>query len=111
MRILSELTYELPDRLTDIPGTYSRIAGILEKNAETIDTIIKLSEDGSGAALEAAANREKLANAKSVLGMYDEALEAQDTALQSYEDLAADGEAAHVLAYGSAYNNRFARNA
>ena len=106
MRILSELTYELPDRLTDIPGTYSRIAGILEKNAETIDTIIKLSEDGSGAALEAAANREKLANAKSVLGMYDEALEAQDTALQSYEDLAADGEAAHVLAHGSAYNNR-----
>ena len=106
MRILSELTYDLPDHLTDVPGAYSRIAGILEENADTIDTIIRLSEDGSTAVLEASANREKLANARSVLGMYEEALEAQETALQSYAELAADGTAAHVLAYGSSYNNR-----
>lgn len=106
MRILSELTYGLPDHLTDVPGAYSRIAGILEENADTIDTIIKLSADGSNAANEAAANREKLANARSVLGMYEEALEAQDTAMQSYAELAADGAAGHVLALGSAYNNR-----
>ena len=106
LRILSELTYDLPDHLVDVPGAYSRLAGILEDNAETIDTIIKLSADGSNAAFEAAANREKLANAKSVLGQYDEALNAQDIALQAYADLAADGKDEHVLAHGSSYNNR-----
>jgi len=106
MRILSELTYDLPDHLTDVPGAYSRIAGILEDNAETIDKIIKLSSDGSRAQFEAAANREKLANARSVLGMYEEALDAQDTAVQSYAGLAASGTEADTLAYGSSYNNR-----
>ena len=106
MRILSELTYDLPDHLADVPGTYSRIAGILEDNAETIDTIIGLSANGSKALFESAANREKLANARSVLGMYDEALGAQDIAVRSFAALAEDGEDPYVLAYGSSYNNR-----
>ena len=106
LRILSELTYDLPDKLTDVPGTYSRIARILEENAETIDHIIGLSKNSSKAVVEASANREKLANARSVLGMYEEALEAQDTAIASYEVLAADGKDEDVLAYGSSYNNR-----
>ena len=106
LRILSELTYDLPDHLTDVPGTYSRIAKILEENAETIDHIIGLSKNKSKAVVEASANREKLANARSVLGMYEEALEAQDTAIVSYETLAADGKDDLVLAYGSSYNNR-----
>jgi len=106
LRILDELTYDLPDRLADVPGAYSRIASILEGNAETIDTIVKLSTNPSKATLEAAANREKLANARSVLGRYEEALDAQNNALQAYADLAADGDERHVLAYGSSYNNR-----
>ena len=106
LRILNELTYELPDRLTDVPGAYSRIAEILKDNADTIDTIIRLSADGRSAMFEAAANREKLANARSVLGMYDAALEAQDTAVQSYAELAEDGSDDSVLAYGSACSNR-----
>ncbi len=106
MRILSELTYDLPDHLTNVPGAYSRIAGILEENAETIDKIVKLSADGTKAAFEAAANREKLANARSVLGMYEKAIDAQDTAVEAFASLAADGAEDHVLAYGSSYNNR-----
>lgn len=106
MRILSELTYDLPDRLADVPGAYSRIAGILEENADTIDKVIMLSRDGTKARFEAASNRERLANAKSVMGMYKEALETQDIAVAAYEELAEDKDDAHVLAYGSSLNNR-----
>ena len=106
MRILSGLTYDLPDKLTNVPGAYSRIADILEDNTETIEAIIGLSSDGSKAVYEAAANREKLANARSVLGMYDKALEAEDSAMQAFGELAGSGEDAHILAYGSSYNNR-----
>ena len=106
LQILSELTYGLPKHLGGMPGTYSRIAEILEENAETIDTIISLSSDDSDAAFEAAVNREKLANARSLLGRHEEALSAQDSAVQSFERLAEDGKEKHVLAYGSSYNNR-----
>lgn len=106
MRILNELTYDLPASLIDVPGAYSRIAGILEENAETIDLIIRMSTDSDNVLFEAAQNREKLANARNVLGMYDEALEAQDLAIQSFEELAVDGGDVYVLAYGSSYNNR-----
>ncbi len=105
MRILSELTYGLPDRLTNVPGAYSRIAGILEENTETIDQIIRLSTDSTNAQFESAANREKLANARSVMGMYDEALEAEDQAVQAYETLAESGKREYEIAYGSSYNN------
>ncbi|MBR3344401.1 MAG: toll/interleukin-1 receptor domain-containing protein, partial [Solobacterium sp.] len=91
MSILNELTYELPDHLVNIPGAYSRIADILEENTQTIDRIIRLSADSTNAEYESAANREKLANARSVLGIYDEALTAQREAVQAYETLAASG--------------------
>ena len=81
MRILNELTYDLPDRLTNVPGAYGRIAQILRQNTADIDAILRLSTDREGAAYEAAANYEKLANAGGVLGRYDEALQAQDEAI------------------------------
>lgn len=105
MSILNELTYELPDHLVNIPGAYSRIADILEENTQTIDRIIRLSADSTNAEYESAANREKLANARSVLGIYDEALTAQREAVQAYETLAASGKREYELAYGSSYNN------
>ncbi|MCR5448542.1 MAG: toll/interleukin-1 receptor domain-containing protein [Solobacterium sp.] len=105
MSILNELTYELPDRLVNIPGAYARIADILEENTQTIDRIIRLSADSTKAEYESAANREKLANARSVLGVYVEALTAQREAVQAYETLAASGKREYELAYGSSYNN------
>ncbi|MDO4192147.1 MAG: toll/interleukin-1 receptor domain-containing protein [Erysipelotrichaceae bacterium] len=105
MSILNELTYELPDRLVNIPGAYARIADILEENTQTIDRIIRLSADSTNAEYESAANREKLANARSVLGVYDEALTAQREAVEAYEILADSGEREYQLAWGSSYNN------
>ncbi len=105
MSILNELTYELPDRLVNIPGAYARIADILEENTQTIDRIIRLSADSTNAEYESAANREKLANARSVLGVYDEALTAQREAVQAYETLAESDNREYELAYGSSYNN------
>ena len=105
MRILSELTYSLPDHLTNVPGAYSRIADILARNTEDINAILRLSSDRNAAENEAAANYEKLANASAVLGHYEDAVSAQETAIGSYEDLAEHGAegSGDKLAY--AYNN------
>jgi tetratricopeptide (TPR) repeat protein len=105
MRILSELTYSLPDHLTNVPGAYSRIAGILERNTEDINAILRLSADRDGAESEAAANYEKLANAGAVLGRYEEALTAQETAIGSYEELMLRGAEGSGEKLASAYNN------
>ena len=106
MRILSELTYGLPDHLTNVPGAYSRIAGILEDNTRTIDEIMRLSGESDETVYESAANREKLANARSVLGMYDEALAAEEEAIRFFEELARSKKDSFVQAYGSSYNNK-----
>ena len=106
MRILNELTYSLPDHLTNIPGAYSRIAGILRQNTADINAILLLSPDEDSAMAEAAANYEKLANAGSVLGMYDDAIAAEDEAIRRYESLAAEGGAEARLKLASALNNR-----
>ena len=105
MRILNELTYSLPDHLTNVPGAYSRIAGILEKNTEDINAILRLSSDRDTAESEAAANYEKLANARAVLGRYDEALDAQETAIRSYDALLLRGAEGSGEKLASAYNN------
>ena len=105
MRILSELTYSLPDHLTNVPGAYSRIAGILERNTEDINAILRLSSDRDGAESEAAANYEKLANANAVLGRYEEALSAQETAIKSFEELMLRGAEGSGEKLASAYNN------
>ena len=106
MRILNELTYDLPDQLTNVPGAYGRIAQILRQNTADIDAILRLSTDREGAAYEAAANYEKLANAGGVLGRYDEALQAQDEAIGRYQALLDQGSARAGEQLASAYGNR-----
>ena len=106
MRILSELTYSLPDHLTNVPGAYSRIAGILEQNTEDINAILRLSSDTASAEHEAAANYEKLANASAVLGRYEAALEAQGHAIDCYSVLADEGVAGGEESLASAFNNQ-----
>ena len=70
MRILNELTYSLPDHLTNVPGAYG-----------------------------------KLANASAVLGTYDKALSAQETAIASYEELVRQSAEGSGEKLASAYNN------
>ena len=103
MQILQELTYTLPDKLTGVPGAYSKISGILEDNALQINEILLLSTDKTGAQYEVAANYEKLATAMSVLGSFDEAADYQLRAIDLYETLCkADGDMAPLA---SAQNN------
>ncbi|MBQ1770631.1 MAG: tetratricopeptide repeat protein [Clostridia bacterium] len=105
MRILNELTYSLPDRLTNIPGAYSRIADILTRNTEDINSILRMSLNRDAAENEAAANYEKLANAGAVLGHYEDAVSAQKTAIESYENLLERGTEGSGEKLASAYNN------
>lgn len=103
MQILQELTYSLPDKLTGVPGAYSKISGILKDNAAQINEILLLSPNKTEAEYEVAANYEKLATAMSVLGSYDEAAEYQLRAIDLYEPLCeADGDMAPL---SSAQNN------
>lgn len=103
MRILQELTYTLPDRLTGVPGAYSKISGILKDNAGQINEILLLSTDKTGAQYQVAANYEKLATAMGVLGSFDEAADYQQQAIRLYETLCqADGDMAPLA---SARNN------
>lgn len=106
MRILNELTYSLPDHLTNVPGAYGRIAGILRRNTEDINAILQLSRNRDAARYEAAANYEKLANAESVLGAYEEAFASEEKAVSLYEELAGSGYEGSAKALASAHNNR-----
>ena len=106
MRILSELTYALPDRLTNVPGAYGRIAEILEQNTRDINAILRLSTETESAAFEAGANYEKLANAGTVLGELERALAAEDEAAAIYRDLADRGTPGAEKALASSDNNR-----
>ena len=105
MRILNELTYSLPDRLTDVPGAYSRIADILTRNTEDINAVLRMSSNRDAAENEAAANFAKLANARAVLGHYEDAVSAQKTAIEGYEDLLERGAEGSGENLASAYNN------
>lgn len=106
MRILNELTYSLPDHLTNVPGAYSRIESILRRNTENLNAIARLSENWEAAEFEAAANYEKLASAERVLGAYDEALSSENDAIAIFEELAKAGYEGSPQALASAYNNR-----
>lgn len=106
MRILSELTYSLPDHLTNVPGAYAKIADILRANTEDINSILRLSNNKGVAESEAAANYEKLATAGSVLGQYEDALASEEQAIDIYKDLVASGHSGSTKALASAYNNR-----
>lgn len=93
MQVLEELTYGLPDKLTGVPGAYSKISGILKDNASQINEILLLSPDETGAQYQVAANYEKLATAMGVLGSFEEAVDYQQQAIRLYESLCpADGD-------------------
>lgn len=106
MNILRELTYDLPDHLVNVPGAYSRIAGILQRNTEEISEILLLSDDKDAAKYEIASNYEKLANAGSVLGMYEDSLTAQQKAMEYITELVSAGYPGSLQMQASAYNNR-----
>ena len=106
MRILSELTYDLPDHLTNVPGAYGRIADILEQNTRDINAILTLSTEADRAAFEAGANYEKLATASTALGELDRALEAESEAVVIYRRLEDSGAPEAETALASADNNR-----
>ncbi|MBR0374370.1 MAG: toll/interleukin-1 receptor domain-containing protein [Mogibacterium sp.] len=106
MRILKELTYDLPDHLTNVPGSYGKIKDILHDNTEDINQILSLSRNKEKATYEAAANYEKLANAESVLGMYDDALASEETAIGLFQGLADKHYERGEQGLASAYNNK-----
>ena len=87
MQVLEELTYGLPDKLTGVPGAYSKISGILKDNAAQINEILLLSPDKTDAQYQVAANYEKLATAMGVLGSFEEAVDDQQQAIRLYEAL------------------------
>lgn len=103
MQVLQELTYSLPDKLTGIPGAYSKISGILEENARQINEILLLSTDKTTAQNEVAANYEKLATAMGVLGSYTEAADYQQRAIDLYIPLCE--ESGNFAPLASAKNN------
>ena len=106
MRILNELTYSLPDHLTNVPGAYSRIEHILRRNTEDLNAIARLSENREAAEFEAAANFEKLAAAERVLGAYEESMASEDEAIGIFTELS-DAKYENIgRALASAYNNR-----
>ncbi len=106
MHILNELTYGLPDRLSDVPGSYSRIRDILYSNTEDINKILRLTKNREAGEYEAAVNYEKLATAENVLGMHDEALKSESTAISLFETLAQSGYERAESGAASGYNNR-----
>lgn len=106
MQILNELTYGLPDRLADVSGSYSRIKDILHGNTEDINKILRLTRNKEAGEYEAAVNYEKMATAENVLGMHDEALDSESTAISLFENLAEAGYERAGSGAASGYNNR-----
>ena len=106
LRILNELTYSLPDHLTNVPGAYGRIADIIQRNTEDLNAILLLSRNREAAEFEAAANYEKLAHARSVLGAYEEAIVSENAAIELFEGLSETDAEKAGAALASAYNNR-----
>ena len=106
LEMIRELTYDLPDQLTNIPGAYARISDILRENTQELNRIILLSEDKNSAQYEAAVNYEKMANAACALGSYDDALMSEHTAVSIFEELTAAGVSGADMSLASAYNNR-----
>ena len=106
MEMIRELTYDLPDHLVNIPGAYSKISDILQENTRDLNQIILLSKDKETAQYETAVNYEKLANATSALGSYDDALEAEREAISLFTELTSSGVPGTGKSLASAYNNR-----
>ena len=105
LQILQELTYTLPEQLTGVPEAYERIAGILTRNAEAIEAVIRLSGSDPETDFDAAANYEKLANMETMLGGYADALTAQQKAADLYRGLSDERVEGADRALASAWNN------
>ena len=71
LSLLSELTYALPDSLVNLPGTYDKVANILEDNSAQIRRILEISGYAPDSEMEIAANEEKLATALLTLGRHE----------------------------------------
>lgn len=99
MSVLQELTYGIPDKLSSVPGAYSKISGILTQNAQQINDILLLSTDKVSAEKEIASNYERYATALTVLGNLDEAISSEENAISLYE------KNNDLSALASSYNN------
>lgn len=84
MTVLQELTYGLPNDLADLPGTYSKLTGILGENAEIITDILELSGNSPEVRYEIGANYDKLSTAYRTIGQLDRAEEASLRALSEF---------------------------
>ena len=96
MTILQELTYDLPSRMSDLPGTYSRLAEILQTNADQINEILELSGADEAAVCEIGANYDKLGTAYSMIGLVSESEQAYLRAIDVYSSISSDKDLAAV---------------
>ena len=105
MAMLEQLTYDLPDNLAELPGTYPTVAAMLEENAGQIIRILRLAGEDAAVMEQIAANYEKVATASLRLGRYEQAAQRQVEALGIYEQLAAQRNAQTLKPLASAHNN------
>ncbi|MCQ2558262.1 MAG: tetratricopeptide repeat protein [Oscillospiraceae bacterium] len=85
MTILQELTYDLPSHLADLPGTYARLADLLQTNADQITDILELNGSEPSVRYEIGANYSKLATAYGTIGHLEDAETAIRRAIHEYE--------------------------
>ena len=105
MAVLSYLTYDLPNKLVELPNTYAAVAEILDDNAEQINRILALAEQDDGIREQIAANYEKHATASTRLGRFPAAKESQRKAVALYEALVGEGVNGAEVGLASAHNN------
>ena len=110
MGLIESLTYDLPAALSNLPGTYEPISGMLIENFAQINEILEVSADADTVAREKAANLEKLAGLYAILGDFSNAVDCSRQAVMLYGTLYEATGAKDVLAdYTSSLNNLAAR--
>ena len=105
MAMLEQLTYDLPDNLAELPGTYPTVVTMLEENAGQIIRILRLAGEDDTVMEQIAANYEKVATASLRLGRHEQAALRQAEAISIYEQLAAQHNAQFLKPLASARNN------
>lgn len=105
MAVLESLTYDLPNKLAELPDTYGTIVEILEKNADQINEILNLAENKDVVTVEIGANYEKLATAFAALGNDERTMQYQNKAIDLYQSLYDKGIPEGALSLSSAWNN------
>ena len=110
MGLIESLTYDLPAALSNLPGTYEPISGMLIENFAQINEILEVSADADTVAREKAANLENLAGIYAILGDFSNAVECSRQAVMLYGTLYEASGAKDVLPdYTSGLNNLAAR--